>query len=99
MAFVYIKPSTESVAWQKDLYNALIAETGLKSNWSTILAKASFDGVREPDMASVSLERSFMDSAVNMSTKSSNGFLHLRSGMVIGQALIEAMSNGTTFRC
>lgn len=98
MAFVCIKPSSESVVWQKDLYNALIAETGLKSKRFTLLAKASFDGIRKPDMESVSLERSFMDSAANVSTMSANGLLHLCSGTVIGQTLIEDMSNGATFR-
>lgn len=31
--------------------------------------------------------------------KSSDGFLNLRSGAAIGKTLIEAMPNGTTFRC
>ena len=66
VTFVYTKPSAESVAWQKDLYNALIDETGLKGNRSTPLAKGNLHEVREPKMPSVLLELGFMDSSTDV---------------------------------
>lgn len=65
-AIVHTKPSAESVAWQKDLYNALIANTGLKGNRATPLAKMNLHEVREPKMPSVLLELGFMDSATDV---------------------------------
>lgn len=65
VAFVYTKPSDESVEWQKALYEALIQETGLKGNRSNPMAKANFHEVREPDMPAVLLELGFMDSKVD----------------------------------
>ena len=66
MAYVYTKPSDESVEWQKDLYNALIAKTGLKGNRSRPLAKQNLHEVRETKMPSVLLELGFMDSATDV---------------------------------
>lgn len=65
VAYVYTSPSNESVAWQKELYDALIAETGLKGNRATPLGKANFHECREPKMASVLLELGFMDSTTD----------------------------------
>ena len=39
VAYVYTSPKAESTEWQKALYDALIAKTGLKGNRSTPLAK------------------------------------------------------------
>lgn len=66
VAYVYTKASTESIAWQKDLYNALIAATGLKGNRSTPLAKQNLHEVRETNMPAVLLELGFMDSATDV---------------------------------
>ena len=61
-AFVYTKPQSASVEWQKALYNAAINATGLKGNRATPLAKANFHEVRETKMPAVLMECGFMDS-------------------------------------
>lgn len=66
VAYVYTKASAESLAWQKDLYNALIDATGLKGNRSTPLAKGNLHEVRETNMPAVLLELGFMDSATDV---------------------------------
>lgn len=66
IAFVYTSPNSESVGWQKDLYNALISATGLKGNRATPLAKANLHEVRETKMPSVLLELGFMDSKTDV---------------------------------
>ena len=67
MAIVYNKTTNkESIAWQKDLYNALIKETGLKGNRSVPLAKQNLHEVRETKMPAVLLELGFMDSATDV---------------------------------
>ena len=66
VAYVYTSPSTESLTWQKDLYNALINATGLKGNRSQPLAKANLHEVRETKMPAVLLELGFMDSATDV---------------------------------
>ena len=65
VAFVYTSPSAESVEWQKDLYNSLIAKTGLRGNRSNPLAKKNLHEVRVPKMPAVLLELGFMDSTVD----------------------------------
>ena len=66
MAFVYTKPSAESLEWQKDLYNELIKQTGLKGNRSVPMAKANLHECREPYMPAVLLELGFMDSSTDV---------------------------------
>lgn len=74
VAYVYTNPSAESVSWQKDLYNALVAKTGLKGNRSTPLARENLHEVREPNMPSVLLELGFMDSVTDIKTILANDF-------------------------
>ena len=66
VAYVYTNPNAESVAWQTDLYNALITATGLKGNRATPLAKANLHEVRETKMPAVLLELGFMDSKTDV---------------------------------
>ena len=67
VAYVYSKTKRqESLAYQKDLYDALIAETGLKGNRTNPLAKADLHEVRETNMPAVLLELGFMDSATDV---------------------------------
>lgn len=66
VSIAYTNASTESLAWQKDLYNALIEATGLKGNRSTPLAKQNLHEVRETNMPAVLLELGFMDSATDV---------------------------------
>jgi N-acetylmuramoyl-L-alanine amidase len=66
MAYIYTQASAESAAWQKDLYNELIAATGLKGNRSTPLAKANLAEVRDTKMPAVLLELGFMDSKTDV---------------------------------
>ena len=66
VAYVYTKANAESIAWQKDLYSALIAATGLKGNRATPLAKANLHECRETKMPAVLLELGFIDSRTNV---------------------------------
>ena len=66
VAFTYTKPSAESLGWQEDLYNELIAQTGLSGNRSMPLAKANLHECREPYMPAVLLELGFMDSSTDV---------------------------------
>lgn len=65
-AYVYTTPQAASVEWQKDLYNALIAATGLKGNRVSPLARANLHEVRAPYMPSVLLELGYMDSSTDV---------------------------------
>lgn len=66
VAYIYTNASAKSAEWQKDLYNALIAKTGLKGNRSNPLAKANLHEVRETNMPAVLLELGFMDSKTDV---------------------------------
>jgi len=66
VAIVYSNASAESLAWQKDLYNALIDATGLRGNRSSPLAKQNLHEVRETNMPAVLLELGFMDSPTDV---------------------------------
>ena len=66
VSIVYTGASTESLQWQKELYDALIASTGLKGNRATPLAKMDLHEVRETKMPAVLLELGFMDSATDV---------------------------------
>lgn len=66
VSIAYTKASAASLEWQKELYDALIAATGLKGNRSTPLAKQNLHEVRETDMPAVLLELGFMDSATDV---------------------------------
>lgn len=52
--------------WQKDLYNALIKETGLKGNRATPLAQSNLYEVKKTKMPAVLLELGFMDSRTDV---------------------------------
>jgi hypothetical protein len=65
VAYVYTKPQTASVEWQKALYNASVNATGLKGNRSTPLASKNLHEVRETKMPAVLMECGFMDSTVD----------------------------------
>lgn len=66
VAYVYTKPSAESLSWQKAFYDATIKETGLKGNRATPLAKGNLHECREPKMPAVLLECGFMDSTTDV---------------------------------
>lgn len=66
VAYVYTNATSESLEWQKALYNALIDATGLKGNRSNPLPKANLHEVRETKMPAVLLELGFMDSATDV---------------------------------
>lgn len=66
VAYVCKGCGDETEAWQKALYDALIAETGLKGNRATPLAKANFDECVKTKMPAVLLELGFMDSQVDV---------------------------------
>lgn len=66
VAFVYTKVGEETLEWQKALYNALIAKTGLKGNRSNPMPKSNLHEVRETKMPAVLLELGFMDSKTDV---------------------------------
>lgn len=66
VAIVYTKPDATSLAWQKDLYNAIVKSTGLRGNRSVPLAKSNLHELRESKMPSVLLECGFMDSSTDV---------------------------------
>ena len=66
VAYVYTKPTSEELVWQKELYNAIIKKTGLKGNRATPLAKANLHECRETNAPAVLIECAFMDSTVDV---------------------------------
>lgn len=66
MAYVYTNVDNTTKAWQTDLYNAIIKNTGLKGNRSTPLASANLYECRKTKMPCVLLECGFMDSATDV---------------------------------
>ena len=64
-AYVYPKVDKATLDWQRELYEALIKETGLKGNRATPLKSADFAELRETKMPAVLLELGFMDSATD----------------------------------
>jgi N-acetylmuramoyl-L-alanine amidase len=66
VAYTYTNVDQNTKDWQKALYNALIAETGLKGNRATPLAKANLAECRQTTMAAVLLELGFMDSKTDV---------------------------------
>lgn len=66
VAYVYTNVDAKTLAWQKDLYNAIVKKTGLKGNRATPLAKANLAECRKTTMPAVLLECGFMDSATDV---------------------------------
>ena len=66
VAYTYLRPTAGEVAWQKALYDALIAHTGLKGDRAAPLAKADLFECRETAMDAVLLELGFMDSKTDI---------------------------------
>lgn len=62
VAYVCKKADAETIAWQKALYNELIAQTGLKGNRSNPLPKNNYTVLTKSKMTAVLLELGFMDS-------------------------------------
>ena len=58
--------SKESVAWQKELYEELIAATGLAGNRSNPLPKTNYKVLTKTNMPAVLLELGFMDSKTDV---------------------------------
>ena len=65
VAYVYPQVDAETKAWQKELYDAAVAETGLKGNRSVPLASSDLHECRETKMPAVLMEMGFMDSLVD----------------------------------
>lgn len=66
VAYIHPNAGAETAAWQKALYNALIAKTGLKGNRSEPLKASNLHECRETVMPAVLLELGFMDSATDV---------------------------------
>ena len=66
VAYVRKNASAVAVEWQKALYNALIAATGLKGNRATPLAQENFQECILTKMPAVLLELGFMDSQTDV---------------------------------
>ena len=66
VAYVYTKVDDVTKAWQKELYNAIIAKTGLKGNRATPLASSNLYETRCTTMPAVLMECGFMDSSTDV---------------------------------
>ena len=66
VAYTYTKVDQKTKDWQKSLYDALIAKTGLKGNRATPLKASNFHECRETAMPAVLLELGFMDSKTDV---------------------------------
>lgn len=66
VAYTYTNVDSVTKEWQKELYNALIAKTGLKGNRATPLAKSNLAECRLTKMPAVLLELGFMDSKTDV---------------------------------
>ena len=65
VAYVRAIPSAADLELQKDLYDALIAATGLEGNRSNPLPRTNLYECYKPSMAATLLELGFMDSTVD----------------------------------
>lgn len=66
VAYVYLIIDADTKDWQKKLYDAVIAEMGLKGNRATPLATANFHECRESKMPAVLMGCGFMDSVTDV---------------------------------
>lgn len=66
IAITYKNVDADTLDWQKKLYDAIIAKTGLKGNRANPLQKQDLHEVRETKMAAVLLECGFMDSSTDV---------------------------------
>ena len=66
VAITYKNVDSNTADWQKKLYDAIIAKTGLKGNRSVPLQKQDLHEVRETKMSAVLLECGFMDSSTDV---------------------------------
>ena len=66
MAYTYLKVDQTTKDWQKELYNALIKQTGLKGDRVSPLASADLGECRLTAMPAIILECGFMDSATDV---------------------------------
>lgn len=65
-AYIYKQASAASKQWQKDLYNELIKQTGLKGNRVSPLYASNLYEVKYTSMPAVLLELGFMDSKTDV---------------------------------
>jgi N-acetylmuramoyl-L-alanine amidase len=66
VAYVAKNVNAATIEWQKELYNALIAKTGLKGNRSNPLPKKNYTVIYNTNMPAVLLELGFMDSKTDV---------------------------------
>lgn len=66
VAITHPQSSAESVKWRDALYDALIAETGLKGNRANPKTTSNLHVLRESKMPAVLLELGFMDSSTDV---------------------------------
>lgn len=66
VVYTYTNVDNVTKAWQKEIYNSLIAETGLKGNRATPLATGDFQVLRETKMPALILELGFLDSKTDV---------------------------------
>jgi N-acetylmuramoyl-L-alanine amidase len=66
VAYMYPGASSTTKAWRDELYNALIAHTGLKGNRSSPKSTGNYFVLRETKAQAVLLELGFMDSRTDV---------------------------------
>lgn len=64
--FVYPKIGNPTKQYQKDIYEYLMKETGLKGNRASPLSEANFQVLRETRMPAILIEGGFMDSRTDV---------------------------------
>lgn len=87
-AYAYTKASLESLEWQRALYEALIAATGLKGNRANPLPTANLYEVKATKMPAVLLELGFMDSITDVPIILSDKYADQCAGAIV-KVLVE----------
>lgn len=87
-AYAYTQASLESLEWQRALYEALIAATGLKGNRANPLPTANLYEVKATKMPAVLLELGFMDSVMDVPIILSDKYADQCAGAIV-KVLVE----------
>lgn len=66
VVYVSLNPSAEELELQKEIFDEIVAETGLKGNRSTPLARKNLYELTMTNMSAILIECAFMDSTVDV---------------------------------
>ena len=88
VAYVYTNVDANTKDWQKKLYDAVVAKTGLRGNRATPLASSNLHECRETSMPAVLMECGFMDSATDVPVILSEDFAN-KCAEAITEAIVQ----------